>query len=143
VDLGGRYYNTKDQVSALESLLGKLPDLSASHEARTADVRESQAARRPPGEELIGGYQAGATVYELAERFGVSRQTVSRILHRNEVPMRMGGLSPAQINEAVLLYEAGWSLARIGNQMEVNPQTVLNRLRERGVRKHDAWERER
>jgi DNA-directed RNA polymerase specialized sigma24 family protein len=49
------------------------------------------------------------------------------------VPIRMRGLSPEQIDEAVRLYEAGWSLARIGDRMGVNDMTVRQRLLERGV----------
>jgi hypothetical protein len=42
-----------------------------------------------------------------------------------DVPMRRRGLSPDQIDEAVRLYGEGWSLARIGEQMQVDPTTVL------------------
>jgi hypothetical protein len=93
--------------------------------AKQLDARQVQ--------ELIDGYQAGATVYELGNRFGISRQTVGKILHRHDVRMRGRGLPPEQIDEAVRLYEGGWSLARIGDHMAVDPTTVLNRLRERGV----------
>jgi len=48
--------------------------------------------------------------------------------------MRMHGLSPEQIEEAVRLYEAGWSLARIGTKLGVDAGTVQARLRERGMR---------
>ena len=146
MELRGRYYNTKTQVSELESLLGKLPDVT------TVSVRPKDA-RKVPGrarqldgrqvQNLIAGYQAGATVYELGDRFGISRQTVSTTLHRHGVEMRRRGLSPEQVNEAVRLYEAGWSLARIGERMGVDPTTVLTRLRERGVRTRDAHGRER
>ena len=44
-------------------------------------------------QELIAGYQAGATVYELGARFGLERRTVSNILHRHDIPMRRRGLS--------------------------------------------------
>lgn len=81
---------------------------------------------------MISGYHAGATVYQLGEQFGVDRRTVSAILHRHNVPMRRRGLSLDQINEAVRLYGQGWSLARIGARMAVDPTTVLARLRERG-----------
>ncbi|MEC3979660.1 helix-turn-helix domain-containing protein [Amycolatopsis sp. H20-H5] len=93
--------------------------------------------------ELIAGYQAGATVYELGDRFGIDRRTVSEILHRNEVLMRRRGLSTEQVDEAARLYEGGWSLVRIGERMAVDPTTVLNRLRECGVRTRDVHGRKR
>ena len=135
MDPGGRYYDTKDQVSELELLLGKLPDPTAPVPKRPM--------RRIPGrarqlsadqvEELIAGYQAGATVYDLGDRF---------ILKRNGVSMRRHGLSPQQTDESARLYEAGWSLARIGQKMTVDPTTVLTRLRERGVQTRDTHGRE-
>ena len=94
-------------------------------------------------QELISGYQAGATVYQLGEQFGVDRRTVSAILHRHGVPMRSRGLSPDQIDEAAQFYREGWPLARIGKRMGVDPTTVLARLRERGVRMRDTQGRER
>jgi DNA-directed RNA polymerase specialized sigma24 family protein len=57
--------------------------------------------------------------------------------------MRRRGLSPEQIDEAVQLYEQDWSLARIGRKLDVDPTTVLNRLRERDVRTRDAQGRTR
>jgi DNA-directed RNA polymerase specialized sigma24 family protein len=132
------------QGVALESLLGKLPAASnpprPARQGRTPGTAKQLDAEQV--QELIAGYQAGATVYELGEQFGIERRTVSDILHRNEVPMRRRGLSPEQINEAVRLYETGWSLARIGQKMGVDPTTVRTRLRERGVRMRDAHGRE-
>ncbi|WP_406281241.1 hypothetical protein OH799_16530 [Nocardia sp. NBC_00881] len=93
--------------------------------------------------ELITGYQAGATVYELADRFGIERRTVSNILHRHEVPMRRRGLSPEQVDDAIHLYNFGWSLARVGDHLGVNHTTVLNKLRERGVPTRDTHGRPR
>jgi DNA-directed RNA polymerase specialized sigma24 family protein len=94
-------------------------------------------------QELVARYRAGATVYELGDRFGINRRTVSVILHRREVPMRRQGLLLEQIDEAVRLYKSGWSLARIGQRMSVDPTTVLNRLRERGVKMRDTHGHER
>ncbi len=141
----GHYYNTTAQVSALQTLLRKLPDLTQPFDrppkrhvpgtARHLDADQVQ--------ELIAGYHAGATVYELADRFGVDRRTVSAILHRHGVEMRRRGLSAEQVNEAVHLYESGWSQARIGERMGVSPTTVLNRLTERGVTMRDTHGRER
>jgi DNA-directed RNA polymerase specialized sigma24 family protein len=68
---------------------------------------------------------------------------VGAILKRNGVVTRGGGLSPAQIDEAVELYEAGSSLARIGRKMGVSARTVQLRLRECGVRMRDTHGRDR
>jgi DNA-directed RNA polymerase specialized sigma24 family protein len=92
-------------------------------------------------QKIIQEYVDGATVYELSRQFGISRQTVSKILHRSGVPIRMTGLSPEQINEGVWLYEAGESLARIGGRLSVDAGTVHDRLRERGVRDAQGQER--
>ncbi|MGH3631027.1 MAG: helix-turn-helix domain containing protein [Sciscionella sp.] len=92
---------------------------------------------------MIDGYEAGASVYELGDQFGISRQTVGKTLKRHDMLMRRQGLTAEQVDEAVRLYEADWSLVRIGARMNVNSTTVLNRLQERGVRMRDTHGRER
>jgi transposase-like protein len=57
--------------------------------------------------------------------------------------MRMRGLSAEQIEQAVKLYEGGWSLARISRRFDVNAGTVQARLVERGVRMRDPHGRAR
>ena len=89
-------------------------------------------------QELITGYQAGATVYELGARFGIDRRTVSNILHRHDVPMRRRGLSPNQVDTAIHLYHLGWSLTRVGEHLNVHHTTVLTRLRERAIPTRDT-----
>ena len=145
VDLGRAYHNIKSQVKALEALLRKLPgptklaplpvDRSKPRRARQLDTDQVQ--------ELIAGYQAGATVYELGARFGIERRTVSAVLRRHGVPMRRRSLSNDQVDTAVHLYALGWSLARVGEQLGVDPTTVPNCLRRRGVRTRDAHGRPR
>lgn len=139
------YYNTKTQVRALESLLRKLPSLDAPVKPSPDRTRPSRARQLDDDQTklLTEGYQAGATVYELGDQFGISRQTVGKLLKRHGVTMRRQGLTPEQIDEAERLYEAGWSLARLGEQMSVDPTTVLNRLRARGVRTRDSHGRTR
>jgi predicted DNA-binding protein YlxM (UPF0122 family) len=93
--------------------------------------------------QLIASYQSGSTVYELADEFGIERRTVSAILHRHHVPMRRQGLTNDQVNDAERLYQQGWSLARIGNHMDVTADTVRKRLLERGVTMRDTRGRPR
>ena len=48
-------------------------------------------------DELVVGYQDGLTIYQLAQRFQVHRNTVSELLERRGVPRRYRSLSPAEI----------------------------------------------
>jgi len=140
VDPGGAYSNIKLQVRQLEALWRRLPGLDVpvlrsserSKPGRMKRLSEEQV------QQLIEGYEAGVTVYQLGAQFGIARQTVSKILKRQGVTMRMRGLTPEQIDEAVRLYEDGWSLARIGDHYRVDSTTVWHRLRERGVRMRDV-----
>src|SRR5665647_3899832 len=67
--------------------------------------------------EVVQRYQAGAQMSYLAQHFGVHRSTVSAILKRHGVSTRQSGLSADQIDQAVLLYGQGKSLAAIGNKL--------------------------
>jgi transposase len=140
VEVGGAYSNTKDQVSALETLRRKLPDLDAPPEPTPKRAKPGRTRRLPDDQvrQLIEDYKSGATVYELGDQFGIERRTVSAILHRHGVPMRRRGLSEEQIDDAIRLYNQGWSLARIAARMDVAAGTVRQRLHERGVTMRDT-----
>jgi hypothetical protein len=145
VDLGGTYYNTKPQVEALEKLFRKLPDPTepAPPSVERPKPRRARQLDADQVQELIAGYRAGATVYELGDRFGIERRTVSNILKRHDVPMRRRGLSLEQADDAIHLYNLGWSLARVGAHFDVDHTTVLNKLRERGIQTRDTHGRPR
>jgi len=85
---------------------------------------------------LIAEYRAGSTIYELAERFGCHRQTVSRHLKAHGVQMRLRPLTEEQIQEVVRLYESGLSLQGIGDQIGACKSTVRSKLVERGTKLH-------
>jgi len=85
---------------------------------------------------LIAEYRAGSTIYELAERFGCHRQTVSRHLKAHGVQMRLRPLTEEQIQEAVRLYESGLSLQGIGDQIGACKSTVRSKLVKRGTKLH-------
>jgi len=77
---------------------------------------------------LIDRYVSGKTVYELAADFGINRQTVSVILKREGVPMRMQGIKDAQHDEIARLRSQGWSFARLGERFNVSGSTIRNYL---------------
>jgi DNA-directed RNA polymerase specialized sigma24 family protein len=93
--------------------------------------------------ELVTSYQAGATVHELATKFGIHRHTVSKHLRTAGVRLRLDGLNLDQIDQAEQLYCSGLSLARIADRLGVTANTVHARLRERGVPMRDTQGRVR
>ncbi|MBK0868759.1 helix-turn-helix domain-containing protein [Saccharopolyspora sp. HNM0986] len=135
MEVAGTYSNTNAQVSALETLRTKLPDLATQPQPSPKRAKPGRTRRLPLDQvqQLIEGYKSGATVYELGDQFGIERRTVSTILHRHGVPMRRRGLSEEQIDDASRLYQQGWSLAQIAGRMDVAAGTVRQRLYERGV----------
>jgi hypothetical protein len=71
---------------------------------------------------------------DLAKDHCLQRKSVSALLRRAGVPIRARRLpSEAVIKEAIRLYEQGWSLARIGDRLEFDHQTIRRHLMLRGV----------
>lgn len=84
----------------------------------------------------------GLTTYQVAERFGIKRQTVSAILKRNGVTPHWRRITEANIDEAERLYaHQGMSTARIADRLRGDPETVRPHLRKRGVRMRDPHDR--
>lgn len=106
-------------------------------------VQQQTRLTLPAVARLIADYQAGQTIYQLAKSYGVNRHTVTRHLRRAGIRLRMDGLSPEQIEQAVDLYAQGWSLAKIAAKFGVTADTVRARLLEQGVRMRDTHGRQR
>jgi len=132
VDLLGRYSNLSDQGELLQGLVEIVPD--GSPRATLQTPRQVQHRLRPREvDELVAGYRAGSSVYELAERHRVDRKTVSIILERRGVPRRYRLIEGEQLAEAIKAYESGDSLATLGAQMGVSPYTIRRALLGAGV----------
>ncbi len=132
-------WNTKAQLQALRHLASKLPDAAAPMVEREPRAMPGIARRLKDTEvsELVSAYEAGATVYQLAEQFRINRRTVSKTLKRQGVETRWQRLTEADVDEAEYLYAQGWSLARIGERLSVSDGTVHYRLKKRGVQMRD------
>ena len=141
VDLLGRYSNLSDQGELLERLLEIAPEGSPTATLQTARQVQRRLRSREV-DELVAGYQAGLTVYELAERHRVDRKTVSIILERQGVPRRYRLIEGEQLAEAIKAYESGSSLATIGAHMGVSPYTIRRALLGAGVtiRTRPGWD---
>lgn len=88
-------------------------------------------------------YQSGATVYQLAKEFGISRHTVSERLKKVGVAMRQQSPSSELIGSMVGLYESGLSLAEVGARTGTSPGTVRRYLLIAGVQMRDSHGRQR
>ena len=130
VELLGHYQNQTDVRDQLVHLLS-LP--SWTGRVDEPDPRQRQRRLREDAQlELITRYRTGESVYCLAKAFDITRQTVSKILERHDVPRRYRLLADADIAEASQLYEQGLSLADIGERFGISARTVLHAFRKVG-----------
>jgi DNA-directed RNA polymerase specialized sigma24 family protein len=83
---------------------------------------------------LVADYLDGRSTKWLQRTYGLSQGAVLRLLDANGVPRRQRGLTEAQAEEAIQLYEHGWSLTRIGDHFGKDHTVVQNALRRTGVR---------
>jgi hypothetical protein len=84
-------------------------------------------------EEIVKLYRGGMKPVYIARRIGTTEWTIHHRLNRLGVERRPRGLSPAQIAEAVQLYEAGESLRQLSLRLGFNDKTIKKALIEAGV----------
>ncbi len=135
-----RYSNRISWTKGLQ----ELPIATTEAAADTVRVHRRTAAKLSDHQvaALVEGYLAGATVYELADRFGIHRVTASAHLHRQGITVRRQGLDAEGVAHAVHLYKAGWSCARIGDRLNVDATTAWTALKTRGTAIRDTHGRE-
>lgn len=83
-------------------------------------------------------YREGATVYQLAKEFGISRKTVSERLKKAGITMRRQSPGNELIDSMVGLYESGLSLAQVGDSVGTSTGTVRRYLLTAGVQMRDS-----
>lgn len=88
-------------------------------------------------------YAEGATVYELADEFGIERRTAAVRLRGAGVVLRRQPANAEQVADMVRQYESGLSLAKVAHRTGFSSKTVLNYLRAEGIRTRDSHGRER
>lgn len=84
-------------------------------------------------ERIISDYEAGNSTITLMRLYDVSKGAVSRILQEAGIEIRQQGLQTDDDRvEAVRLYAAGWSAARVGDKLGCSADTVLVAVRQAG-----------
>jgi lambda repressor-like predicted transcriptional regulator len=77
---------------------------------------------------LTAAYQAGSSVYQLAENYKVRCDTVSAILKRNGIPRRYRLIQGELLKNVAQFYSEGNSLATIATEVGFSREAVRNAL---------------
>ena len=88
---------------------------------------------------LVEGYNSGKTVYELAERFGCHRTTVSRQLKLQGVNVTISKFDSLDADDATSMYAKQRTLKEIAGKYCVGSQVIARCLRENGVKIRGRW----
>lgn len=126
--------------SGLSSNIGVRRDSSVTLDKRRESAEPVERQRQvrltvAQVDELAAAYQAGSSVRELVERFGVHRTTVLDHLKRRGVPRRpaVRKLTDEQVQEAAEFYRVGNSLVTTGKKFGVDGATVAREFERAGV----------
>jgi hypothetical protein len=131
VEVMGRYSNP-DNVSRLRRILSGQGRDRPSHRPVSSVRQQQTRLSDSQRSELLDRYLACEPAAALAKKLVVHRATVFSFLRRAGVPTRYRILSDDDVAVARKMYEAGQSLAVIGEHFGVADRTVLNVFRRVG-----------
>ena len=90
--------------------------------------------------QLADDYCQGMKVGDLAEKYGIHRVTVTDHLALHRIEKRVRGLDEAQVLDAAAHYQAGESLAVLGEKYGFSPTTVRKALVKKGMAMRSTYE---
>ena len=91
--------------------------------------------------QVITEYQNGMSTYQLAEKYGCHRATVTRTLKKNGINVTTQKITEkADEKRIVDMYENMFNSGQIAKEFGVNPQVITNCLRANGVRIRGRWD---
>ena len=126
----GRYSNP-NIVARLERVLSGQGRDRVSHRPvpslRQKQTRLSDSQRS----DLVRRYLDGESANALAEECGIDRRTATRIVTRAGEQTRYR--VDADLETARELYESGFSLAKVGEELGVSAKTILNLFQRAGI----------
>lgn len=135
VDLPKRFSNKRP---ALKSLIHRVLRGSGVRRSRSR-TSERHDTRGPVAEnpakpqtrltsdqraELVADYEAGMPVKMIAAKYLVHRGTIPGLVSRAGGRLRTPGLCDDDRRRAVALYEAGFTLAEVAEQLDADPKTA-------------------
>lgn len=130
----GAYSNLKLAARQLHDLLKIAGERRISREPTPLVARRDGRISAREKQRIVHAYHAGVSMKELARRYSIHRTSIRDVLEEGSVVLRkQRKISPAQVDIAVSLYKQGMSLARIGERLDFNAQTISMHLRRAGV----------
>jgi transposase-like protein len=149
VGVTGRYSNRSDLLEQLRKvaviLLGDRGDGAAGTGEEPVMVSPMRSYRLrdrfSPGvfRAMIELYGSGATVQQVAERFGASESSVKRLLRQNTVTRPARSLcdrfSPEDLQTMIDLYRSGTTARQVAEKFEVSERSIKRLLHRHGVRR--------
>ena len=84
-------------------------------------------------DQLVKEYKVGATLRDLASRYGINHRTAAAVLARANIKTRHTRLDLTEIDEAKRLYQSGLSLSAVARQLGGCANSIRNHLRKAGV----------
>ena len=90
---------------------------------------------------MIELYGSGATVQQVAKKFGASESSVKRLLRQNTVARPARSLrdrfSPEKLQTMIDLYRAGTTARQVAEKFEISERSVKRLLHQHGVHRAD------
>lgn len=81
-------------------------------------------------QQVISDYtEKGFSTYQLADKFGCHRDTINRLLRKNNVKVSKIKLNSESRKKAASLYLSGLTLAEVAKKMDVSYETVRRALK--------------
>ena len=100
---------------------------------RTTPRRATRRLSEAELQDLVSTYQGGATGRELAERYGLARSTMIKLLKERSVEVRRPRVSEAEVTRIVGLYQQGFRQSDIARQLDRHKSLIWHVLRRAGL----------
>ena len=87
---------------------------------------------------IVVEYERGVPSTELARSLGVGKAGILGLLREHGVTLRLQPMTPNDVQEAIRLYQQGWSLARVGRELGRDHSAIRDALERSGVPRRDT-----
>ena len=143
VELMQRYSKLADVSKTYRS--GAVPGVPLERTNRSTHRIHNVRKRLGPEAiaQLVSDYQAGASTLALMQQYSIGKGTVLGILDDHGVTRRHQPLTEDQVQQAIELYQQGWSLARVGRRLGRDDTLIHLTLKRAVVARRDTHGRSR